>query len=98
MNNKRFSLDRNTKTSLIYKSQPKSFFSRPAELVAPDLIGCWLVKRQSKSKLLCGVIVETEAYSQNDPACHGYSRRSKSNETLFAFFICISIEMVNEIP
>jgi len=48
---------------------PQSFFARPAELVAPELIGCLLVKRQPNGELLCGVIVETEAYSQDDPAC-----------------------------
>jgi len=34
--------------------------------------------------LLWGVIVETEAYSQEEPACHGHRRRSPSNETLAA--------------
>ena len=62
---------------------PQAFFARPAQLVAPDLIGCLLVKRQPSGDLLWGVIVETEAYSQDDPACHGYRRRSPSNETLF---------------
>lgn len=62
---------------------PKAFFARPAQLVAPDLIGCLLVKRQEGGALLWGVIVETEAYSQDDPACHGYRRRTPSNETLF---------------
>ncbi len=60
-----------------------SFFCRPAEVVAPELIGCLLVKRQFDKKLLWGVIVETEAYSQIEPSCHGYKRRSPSNETLF---------------
>ena len=60
----------------------QAFFARPAELVAPDLIGCRLVKRQESGELLWGVIVETEAYSQDDPASHGYRCRSPQNETL----------------
>jgi DNA-3-methyladenine glycosylase len=62
---------------------PQSFFARPAEQVAPELIGCLLVKRQEGGELLWGVVVETEAYSQEEPACHGYRRRTPSNETLF---------------
>lgn len=62
---------------------PRRFFARPAEVVAPALIGCLLVKRQPSGELLWGVLVETEAYSQEEPACHGYRRRSPSNETLF---------------
>jgi DNA-3-methyladenine glycosylase len=73
---------------------PQSFFCRPAERVAPELIGCLLVKRQPSGELLWGVIVETEAYSQDDPACHGYRRRSPSNETLFGepgrFYVYVS--------
>ncbi|QVL52633.1 MAG: DNA-3-methyladenine glycosylase [Cyanobium sp. M30B3] len=73
---------------------PRSFFRRPAEQVAPELIGCLLVKRQTTGELLWGVIVETEAYSQEEPACHGYRRRSPSNETLFGepgrFYVYVS--------
>ena len=73
---------------------PKNFFARPADQVAPALIGCLLVKRQAEGELLWGVIVETEAYSQDDPACHGYRRRSPSNETLFGepgrFYVYVS--------
>ena len=72
----------------------RSFFVRPCELVAPDLIGCLLVKRQPSGELLWGVIVETEAYSQSEPACHGHRRRSPSNETLFGepgrFYVTVS--------
>jgi DNA-3-methyladenine glycosylase len=62
--------------------------------VAPELIGCLLVKRQPDGELLWGVIVETEAYCQSEPACHGHRRRSPSNETLFGepghFYVYLS--------
>ena len=77
MNHKRIN------SSDLEKIIPISFFCRPAELVAPDLIGCLLVKKQAIDSYLYGIIVETEAYSQEEPACHGYQRRTKSNETLF---------------
>ena len=77
-----------------FQALPRSFFCRPAELVGPELVGCRLVKRQSDGSLLWGVIVETEAYSQDEPACHGYRRRSPQNETLFGepgrFYVYVS--------
>ena len=62
---------------------PQHFFAHLAELVAPKFISCLLMKRQEGGELLWGVIVEMETYFQDDPACHGYCRRSPSNETLF---------------
>ncbi len=62
---------------------PLSFYERPAEFVGPDLIGCKLIKSQPSGQLLWGVIIETEAYSQDEPACHGSRKRSPKNETLF---------------
>ena len=77
-----------------FVSLPLNFFARPAQIVGPDLVGCRLVKRQADGGLLWGVIVETEAYSQDDPACHGYRRRSPQNETLFGepgrFYVYVS--------
>jgi DNA-3-methyladenine glycosylase len=74
-----------------------SFFARPAEDVAPELIGCRLVRRLADGCLLWGVIVETEAYCQSEPACHGHRRRSPSNETLFGppgrFYVYVSYGM-----
>jgi DNA-3-methyladenine glycosylase len=73
---------------------PRRFFARPAVLVAPDLLGCLLVRRRGDGSLLKGMIVETEAYSQSEPACHGHRRRSPSNETLFGepgrFYVYVS--------
>jgi len=72
----------------------QAFFCRPAEEVASELIGCLLVKRQLDGELLRAVIVETEAYSQEEPACHGHRRRTPSNETLFGepgrFYVYVS--------
>ncbi len=73
---------------------PRCFFARPAELVAPELVGCRLVQRQADGSLLWGVIVETEAYCQSEPACHGHRRRSPGNATLFGepghFYVYLS--------
>ena len=78
---------------------PLSFFCRPAQEVGPDLVGCRLVKRQDNGSLLWGVIVETEAYSQDEPACHGYRRRTSQNETLFGepgrFYVYVSYGIHN---
>jgi len=42
------------------------------------------------------VVVETEAYSQDNPACHGYRRRTSSNATLFGepgrFYVYVSFD------
>lgn len=73
---------------------PGRFFARPAEVVGPELIGCLLVRRTGSGAMLWGVVVETEAYSQAEPACHGHRRRSPSNETLFGepgrFYVYVS--------
>jgi len=62
---------------------PPAFFRRPAEQVAPELVGCLLIRRLADERLLWGMVVETEAYCQSEPACHGHRRRSPANETLF---------------
>ena len=62
---------------------PKNFFYRHSKLVAPDLIGCYLIKRNNEKDIIKGIIVETEAYSQEEEACHGYRKITKSNQSLF---------------
>ena len=52
------------------------------------------MKGQEDGSLLWGVVVETEAYSQGDSACHGFRRRTPTNETLFGepgrFYVYVS--------
>ena len=43
----------------------RAFFARPPRQVAAELIGCTLLHRG-----VGGIIVETEAYQRDDPACH----------------------------
>ena len=62
---------------------PKKFFYRHSKLVAPDLIGCYLIKKNNEKDQIKGIIVETEAYSQEEEACHGYRKKTKSNKSLF---------------
>jgi DNA-3-methyladenine glycosylase len=59
------------------------WFARPAPEVAPDLIGCVLVRQIPNGDRLQGIIVETEAYGPDDPACHAYRKRTPRNTVMF---------------
>jgi DNA-3-methyladenine glycosylase len=56
-----------------------SFYERPVIEVAPDLLGCVLSYGDC-----AGVIVETEAYHESEPACHAFVGRTPRTETLFS--------------
>ena len=62
---------------------PRDFFSRPAPLVAPELLGCLLV-RCWEGERLAGVITEVEAYQGvEDQACHARSGKTARNAVMF---------------
>ena len=63
---------------------PLSFFARPTDRVARDLLGAVLTSRVGR-RVVSGRIVETEAYlGRDDPASHGYRlRRTPRNAALF---------------
>jgi DNA-3-methyladenine glycosylase len=59
------------------------WFERPATAVAPDLVGCCLVRQFPDGTIQRGIIVETEAYEPGDPACHAYLRKTPRNAAMF---------------
>ena len=61
---------------------PAGFFSRGAEILAPDLIGC-LLRKKADEGFISGVIVETEAYTGDDPASHSFRGRTVRNKPMF---------------
>ena len=54
------------------------FYDRPVVEVAPDLLGC--VVRHGDT---AGVIVETEAYHESEPACHAFVGLTARTAPLF---------------
>jgi DNA-3-methyladenine glycosylase len=55
-----------------------AFFARPVLEVAPDLVGCTV-----RHGATAGVIVETEAYHESEPACHAYVGLTARTAPLF---------------
>lgn len=58
------------------------FLNHSAEVVAPMLLG-WRLHRRLGEHTLEGVIVETEAYSQQDAASHSYKGQTPRTEIMF---------------
>ena len=57
---------------------PGLFFDRSVHDVARDLIGCTIVHGPT-----AGVIVETESYHVDDPACHAFGGPTPRSSVLF---------------
>jgi DNA-3-methyladenine glycosylase len=61
---------------------PRSFYLRPVLEVAPNLVGKLIVYRGAGGRKILR-IVETEAYSQDDPASHSFGGPRGRNTVMF---------------
>jgi len=63
----------------------RAFFERPTLKVAPELLGKTIVlKEKEKHKhTKQGIIVEVEAYTKDDPACHASRGLTPRNKVMF---------------
>ncbi len=59
------------------------FYARPVLDVARELIGCIVEHRPAGRPPASGVIVETEAYHDSEPACHAFVGLTPRTRTLF---------------
>lgn len=63
---------------------PPAFFTRRADSVARELLGCWLVIQRPGGGVERHAIFETEAYlGPQDLACHGRTGPTARNRTMF---------------
>jgi len=60
----------------------EDFLARDTLVVAKELLGN-IFCRKIDDKIYKGIIVETEAYKQEDPACHAYRGITKRSASLF---------------
>ena len=62
---------------------PRPFLDRPAEQVAPDLLGC-VIEHETPEGLVAVALTEVEAYQgAGDAASHAYRGRTKRNAVMF---------------
>jgi len=62
---------------------PRRFYARDSLVVAPELIGCTLVRRDEHGSI-GGLIVEVEAYrGGDDPASHAYRGETPRTRSMF---------------
>lgn len=74
---------RSTSSPIVNPVFDEAFFARSTPAVARELLGTWLCRRLPSGEVLRGRIVEVEAYTEDDPACHAYKGLTERCKVLF---------------
>lgn len=68
---------------MLKKTYPSAFFARPTLTVARQLLGTRLCRRLPDGTVLTASIIETEAYTQDDPASHAFRGQTPRSAIMF---------------
>ncbi len=72
----------NSYNKIMAKILKRDFYSEETTEVARNMLGKVLC-REINGAIYRGLIVETEAYTQDEPSCHAYNGITKRSKTLF---------------
>ncbi len=66
-----------------FSALERAFYEEPTLLVARSLLGGLVVRRFADGEIAVGRVVETEAYTVGDPACHAFRGKSRANAAMW---------------